>query len=228
MRGKATALGRARRGTVFAASGALAVLRVPRGRAPVAVGALGALVLLAACGGSGSPPAAVPSLSQSAGGTHAAGGSQAAKLRAAAQCIRQHGIPGYQDPVLTLSGAVYSDSRSFENAPASTVNAVRAACGALMSQAGISDPEHEPPAPPQLVQAGVRAAECERLHGLPNVTDPSARSPYTPGHGFGLTQAEVPAGGKASHGFQEAIHACQSQDDAEIRASTLSSLGSDG
>jgi hypothetical protein len=190
-----------------------------------AVGVLG--VLLAGCGGSGSASATVPSLSQSARGAHASGGSRATELHAAAQCIRQHGVPGYQDPVLSSSGAVYSDSRSLQNASQSTMNAINAACGALAARAGLN-PGNEPPAPPQLVQAGVRAAECERAHGLPNVHDPSARSPYTPGHGFGLTGDEVPAGGKASHGFQEAAHACHSQVSAEIRASTLSSLGSDG
>ena len=87
---------------------------------------------------------------------------------------------------------------------------------------------HEPPAPPQLVQAGVRAAECMRAHGLPNDADPTARSQYTPGHGFGISAGEIPAGGKLSHGCQHATHACAAQDDAEIRASTLSSLGQDG
>jgi hypothetical protein len=227
MRVKATAPGRARRSGGFVAAGAMAVPGV-RGRAAVAAGALGALaVLLAGCGGSG-PASAVPSLSQSASAANAAGTSTAAKLHAAARCIRQHGIPGYQDPVLTPGGAVYSDARSFQNAPASTLSAVQAACRTLMVEAGLGSPENEPPAPPQLVQAGVRAAECERAHGLPNVQDPTANSTYTPGHGFGLTGNEVPAGGKASHGFQEASHACHSQVDAELRASTLSSLGSDG
>jgi hypothetical protein len=78
------------------------------------------------------------------------------------------------------------------------------------------------------VQAGVRAAECQRAHGLPHVQDPTARTPYTPGHGFGMSGSEIPSGGKLSHGFQEAAHACNSQITAEIRASTLSSLGSDG
>ena len=73
-----------------------------------------------------------------------------------------------------------------------------------MARAGLN-PMHEPPAPPQLVQAGVRAAECMRAHGLPNDADPTANTPYTPGHGFGLGAGEVPAGGKLSHGFQQAI-----------------------
>jgi hypothetical protein len=190
-----------------------------------AVGVLG--VLLAGCGGSGSASSTVPSLSQPASGAHASGGSHATELHAAAQCIRQHGVPEFQDPVLSPTGAVYSDSRSLQNVPQSTFNTVIAACGALAARAGLH-PGNEPPAPPLLVQAGVRAAECERAHGLPNVHDPTARSPYTPGHGFGLSGNEVPAGGKASHGFQDALHACHSQISAEIRASTLSSLGSDG
>ena len=64
--------------------------------------------------------------------------------------------------------------------------------------------------------------------GCRTMKDPTARTPYTPGHGFGLTADEVPAGGKLSHGFQEAIHACGRQFGAEIRASTLASLGHDG
>ena len=98
---------------------------------------------------------------------------------------------------------------------------------ALGYGAGLS-PDAEPPAPPQLIQAGVRAAECMRAHGLVNDRDPTAQTPYTPGHGFGLDSSEVPAGGKASPVFQGAAHACRSLLDAEIRASALGSLGNDG
>ncbi len=187
---------------------------------------LAVLGLLGAGCSNGASPASVPSLS-SAGGSHAAGGSRAAELHAAAQCIRQHGIPRYGDPVLTPSGAVYSDRRSIQDAPQSVQAAVQAACGSVLARAQLN-PMHEPPAPPQLVQAGVHAAECMRAHGLPNDADPTANTPYTPGHGFGLSRGEVPAGGKLSDGFQQAIHACQRLDAAEIRASTLSSLGQDG
>ncbi len=193
-------------------------------RIRAAVGSLAVLAVCAGCGG-GAAPATVPSLSAASG---AAGGSgnRAAELRAAAQCIRQHGVPGYADPVLT-SGGVYSDARSFQDASQAALSEVHAACGALLARAGLN-PENEPPAPPQLVQAGVRSAECARAHGLPTMKDPSARTPYIPGHGFSLSADEVPAGGKLSHGFQEAIHACGPQFGAEIRASTLSSLGHDG
>ena len=211
--------------------------------------ALAGVLLVAGCASSGSSPAAVPSLSQGAsqGSQAASQGNQpaspgasaratsargtwagrAAELHAAAQCIRQHGIPAYSDPVLTASGAVYSDSRPIQDAPQSVADAVQQACGTLAARAGLN-PASEPPAPAQLVQAGVRSAECMRAHGLPNVQDPTAQSDYTPGHGFGLSGNEVPAGGKANPVYQAAAHACRSLLDAEIRASTLASLASDG
>jgi hypothetical protein len=199
-----------------------------RNRVALAVLAAGA-ALLAGCGGSGGDPSAVPSLSQAAGTGHTgpAGGGRTAALHTAAQCIREHGIPSYQDPVLTPSGQVYTDSRSIQNASDSVLFAVRQACRAQLAAAYLT-PDSEPPAPPQLVRAGVLAAECMRAHGLPNVQDPTAQSPYTPGHGFGYTASEMPAGGKASPVYQLAAHACRSLLDAEIRASTLASLGNDG
>lgn len=189
----------------------------------------GALLLLG-CGGAAASSPGVPTLGPAAGHGSASQGSSAARaatLHAAAQCIRQHGIPSYADPVLTASGQVYSDSRSIQNAPDAVVSAVQQACGTLAARAGL-DPTNEPPAPPQLVGAGVRAAECLRAHGLPNFRDPTAQSPYTPGHGFGITGDEIPAGGKADPTYQAAAHACRALLDAEIRASTLASLGSDG
>ena len=171
----------------------------------------------------------VPSISQRAHGAAAPGGgsARASALHAAAVCIRQHGIPGYADPVLTPGGQVYSDSRSIEDASPAVAAAVQQACGRLFAAADLT-PENEPPAPPQLVQAGVRSAECMRAHGMPHVQDPSSRSPYTPGHGFGLTASEVPPGGKLSPIWQHAAHACSAQIAAEIQASTLASLSNDG
>jgi hypothetical protein len=195
--------------------------------------ALAAAWLVAACAATSNGPA-VPSLggggqaSHSSGaGTGAAVQPTALALHAAAQCIRQHGIPGYADPVLTPGGQVYTDQRSIQDAGPAAVAAVLRACSALITRAHFN-PGNEPSAPPQLVQAGVRSAECLRAHGLPDVTDPTANSPYTPGHGFGFTRAEIPAGGKASPAFQRAYSACRSIIYAELRASTLGSLGSDG
>ena len=191
---------------------------------------LAGALLLAGCASTGSNSPVVPTVSQAGGGadtSQGTGGGRAAALHAAAQCIRQHGIPSYADPVLTSGGHIYSDSRSIEDAPDATINAVQQACGTLAARAGLN-PGDEPPAPPQLVQAGVRAAECMRAHGLPNDQDPTPQTPYTPGHGFGMTASEIPAGGKASPVYQRAAQACRSLLDTEIRASTLASLGNDG
>lgn len=200
----------------------------------IAALAVTATALVAGCSGSGGGSPAVPSLSQSAQGGQGGGQgidssdpARASALHAAAQCIRQHGIPGYADPVLTPSGAVYSDTRSIEDASRTAVDAARQACGTLLVRANLN-PEDEPPAPPRLVQAGVRTAECLRAHGMPHVTDPTAQSTYTPGHGFGMTASEVPPGGKQSPVWQQASRACAAQINAELQASTLGSLGNDG
>ena len=201
-------------------------MRILTARGPAAL-VLALLGVLGAGCSRGAAPAGVPSLASTGHSGAAAGGSRSAQLHAAAQCIRAHGIPSYADPVLTPGGAVYSDRRSIQDASPSTQSAVRAACGSLLARAQLN-PQNEPPAPPQLVQAGVRAAECSRAHGLPNDRDPSVRTPYTPGHGFGLTAGEIPAGGKLSPGWQQAYHACGRLYAAEIRASTLGSLANDG
>jgi hypothetical protein len=215
------------------------------------VAALAGALLLAGCGGSATSSPGVPALSPAAQGQGAqgqgaqgqgspsqgtrnqaptsqlTGSARAAALHAAAQCIRQHGVPSYADPVLTASGQVYSDSRSIQDASQSVLNAVQQACGTLAARAGLN-PSYEPPAPTQLVEAGVRSAECMRAHSLPNFRDPTAQSPYTPGHGFGITADEVPSGGKLNPAYQAAAHACRAILDAEIRASTLASLSNDG
>jgi hypothetical protein len=193
-------------------------------RYAIAAAALAA-ALLAGCAGTGAASPAVPSLGAHPGA--AAGSGRTAALRAAAQCIREHGISSYQDPVLTPGGAVYSDMRSFQDASQSTVQAVRAACGTAMTQAGLQ-PESEPPAPAQLVEAGVLAAECMRAHGLTHMPDPTAQSPYVPGHGFQNSGNVMPPGGKGSPVYQRAAHACRSLLDAEIAASTMASLGNEG
>ena len=41
--------------------------------------------------------------------------TRVAQLHTAAQCIREHGVPSYQDPVLTGDGHVYTDARSIQD-----------------------------------------------------------------------------------------------------------------
>lgn len=181
-------------------------------------------LLVAGC--STAPSPTVPGVG---GGTASAvvnHGSQQQALHAAAQCIREHGVPAYQDPVVAPDGSVYTDQRSVQDAAKDDrqfLDQIRNACRAQIAAANFN-PANEPKATPAMVQAGVRAAQCLRSHGVPNYRDPTASSPFTPGHGFGLTGDELPAGGKASGVFQQAVAACRHQIDAEIQASTLQNL----
>jgi hypothetical protein len=195
--------------------------------------ALAAVTVFAGCGSSHRSPT-VPSLggaSSSARTPAAAGGTGAdrvAALHSAAQCIRDHGAPTYQDPVLTADGHVYTDARSIQDLDRKgrgtpTLDAIRRACGTLFTAAGFQP--DEAPAPPQLVEAGVKAARCLRANGLPNYRDPTSSTAFTPGHGFGITSDEVPAGGKADPTVQRAFGACRDLLDEEIRQSTLGNLG---
>lgn len=178
------------------------------------LGAVCAVLLAAGC--SSHPPAPTASTDTSA--------SRVAALHRAAQCIRSHGIPAFADPVLGANGQVYTDSRPLQNAADGVIDAARGACSDAVRAASWNI-EQQPPAPAALVAAGVRAAQCLRQNGLPNYRDPTSGSEYTPGHGFGISADELPPGAtKASPVVQHAFQACRSLLDAEIHASTLTSL----
>jgi hypothetical protein len=188
----------------------------------ILVAGLLAAGIVAGC--AATPATGVPSL---AGATASAShGTNAQALHAAAQCIRDHGVPAYPDPVIAPDGSVYTDQRSLQDASKNSrtfFDPIRAACRSLFAAANFN-PDNEPKATPALVQAGVRAAQCMRAHGLPNYRDPTASTPFTPGHGFGLTPDQLPAGGKASGLVQQAVRACAAQITAELDASKLTNL----
>ncbi len=184
---------------------------------------IGLGLLAAGCGTT--PTSAVPSVNGATAQVASAGG-QAQALHAAAQCIRDHGVPAYPDPVVAPDGSVYTDQRSLQNAAGDNRNfldPIRAACQSLFAAANFN-PANEPKATPALVRAGVKAAECMRAHGLPHFRDPTASSTFTPGHGFGLTMDELPPGGKTNAVVQQASQACRALIDAELTASSLASL----
>jgi hypothetical protein len=192
------------------------------GFAAAAVAVLGAA---SACGGSDSS-ASVPTLHQQA---NASAHHNAAALHAAAQCLRDHGIPDYQDPVVGPGEVVYTDQRNLERASRDVEQGALQACRSLIAQANF-DPTERPHPPAQMVRDGVREAQCLRSHGLPNWPDPKPTDTFDPGHGFQVTDAAfagaVPAGAnpKQSSAFQNAIAACQSEGEAVSRDSQLSNL----
>jgi hypothetical protein len=170
----------------------------------------------------------VPSLANSGGasaGAHSTLTPQQRRdaLHAAAECVRQHGIPTYQDPVLTPDGHVYTDARSMQDADDATINAIGTACATLFAAAAFQ-PTDESPAPPALVAAGVKVTQCLRANGLPNVKDPTSSTPFTPGHGFGMNADELP-GDKTDPTVARALAACRSLIEEANRLSTLGSLG---
>ena len=233
-------------------------------RLAVVGSALLVAAVLTACSGSSSG-SEVPHLGS--GGAHPGSSTdRATALHAAAQCIREHGVPTYQDPVLGADGEVYTDTRSLINyaknqqpsgggggggsgkakvkdtggsgrdtsgsgrdtsgpddALAAGLVGIRQACGRLMTLANLR-PLDQPPAPAALVQAGVKAARCQRANGMPNVKDPTSDTDYTPGHGFEVSPSSMPVGGKRSPGFQQAYNACRKLIDDEVRLSTLGNL----
>ena len=133
--------------------------------AAVAAVAIGAGVL----GACGDPPASprVPSLSGGNGASSrgtdkdnsgrvlngTTGDASAARrtaLHNAAECIRQHGAPRYQDPVLTADGRVYTDERALYDAVDETqMQTLETACGELIRAARFSPGDQAPP-PPKL------------------------------------------------------------------------------
>jgi hypothetical protein len=175
-------------------------------------GALLALAALAGCSSPDSPAAA-------------GSDDRTAKLHDAAECLRQHGVGHFADPVLGANGQVFTDTRALEEKePDTTVSTAMTACRDKINAANWN-PEQVPPAPAALVAAGVESARCLRSHGLPNVKDPTASSVYTPGHGFGLRADELPPGAdKRSPIIRQALDACRSILDAEAAASSLDQL----
>ena len=189
------------------------------------VAALAGLAV-ASCGGSGSS-AGVPSLHHDNAAT--ATGHNARALHAAAQCLRDHGISNYADPVVGPGQVVYTDQRSLDKVGDAVVQAAMSACRSLIGQANF-DPTQRPHPPAQMVRDGVREAQCLRAHGLPNWPDPKPTDTFDPGHGFQVTDAAfagaVPPGAnpKLSSVFQHAIAACQTETQAVSRDSQLSNL----
>jgi hypothetical protein len=201
-----------------------------------------AIVMLAACTRAPASPT-VPHLAGSAAAGSSAGAGDAgqedenlnriagdagagrrAKLHAAADCVRQHGAPNYQDPVLTADGYVYTDEVALRSLDGPQLDAITTACQELIHAANFSVRDQGPP-PPKLIQAGVKSAQCMRAHGLPNFKDPTVDSNFAPGRGFGLDPSSVPPAGKEDPTLRRAVEACRAVLDEEEAASSLGNLG---
>jgi hypothetical protein len=164
----------------------------------------------------------------STGNLNAVGGDSSAarraKLHAAAQCIREHGAPHYQDPLLTADGYVYTDDVALRGLEQPQLTVIDTACRGLIRAAKFSMNDQGPP-PLKLIQAGVKSSQCLRANGLPDYPDPTVDSRFAPGKGFGLNGQSLPAAGKADPTVRRALEACRRILDEEAALSSLGNLG---
>lgn len=127
----------------------------------------GAIFMLAVGCGSGSP---------SDVGARSSG-SQAQAAFAFAHCIRDHGVPGFPDPVVTTS----PDQTTLKQmVPASVVNSpafksAQRACTALAPGPPTNHPTSHGPGR----QVLLAFAQCLRAHGISNFPDPNAQGQLT-------------------------------------------------
>ena len=140
-------------------------------------GGLAALVVMAlltaACGGS-------PSASRMAGSTTHQSATTSSRTHArhlAGQCIRQHGIPNFPDPIVATSGPAKGkailDKQALRPVPNSVVTRAMAACQTALAQAGISGHTAGPTISTADQADYLRAADCMRSHGITDFPDPT-------------------------------------------------------
>ena len=88
-------------------------------------------VALAACGGSSSTPhvAAATSAGRAQSASHSNAPQSVAQLiHTAAQCLRDHGIPNFPDPVVDTHGNIQYDDQLIKNLPAAVTQRAQLAC----------------------------------------------------------------------------------------------------
>jgi hypothetical protein len=122
-------------------------------------------------------------------------------VHAAAQCLRDHGIPNFPDPVLDTRGRPQIDDQLLNSLPASVTQAAEQACTAQIDAAQRAADTQRPPATPQELAQDTRFAQCMRQHGWPNFPDPDADGSFR-----ASTQSAMPSS-KNDPSFQ----ACRSQ-----------------
>jgi hypothetical protein len=143
----------------------------PRGAA-VGASMLTVALLAAACGG-GSGPTGVASISATSSSTTApapAGGtSQAAEYTNGlkyADCMRAHGEPGFPDPANPGGFPSAAIERLDPSSP--LFSSANSRCVRLLPNDGRLTPAELA----QVIERGLKFAQCMRAHGQPNFPDP--------------------------------------------------------
>jgi len=131
-------------------------------------GVLAAMALLTAgCGGDDGTARAIPSARGGGGASAAPAATSEPDPLAYSQCMREHGVPNFPDPV---DGRLSIDGRKLGVDPEGSVfRAADAACQSLMPPRDASRP-----APPEVREAGLKYSACMRENGLPGFPDPDS------------------------------------------------------
>ena len=171
-------------------------------RHPFWIAVLSAAVFVPVACGSGH---STPQVARAAGAAHGAPANSRAGetqlIHTAAQCLRDHGIPNFPDPVLDTRGQPQIDNQLLNSLPASVTQAAEQACRAQIDAAQQAADANRPPATPQELAQATRFAQCMRRHGWPNFPDPDAQGSFS-----SSTPGALPAS-KRDPSFQ----ACRSQ-----------------
>jgi hypothetical protein len=140
-----------------------------RHRPTLATVAVTAGVAIAGCGSNS--PTATQSAKQFA--SHAL-----AKQVAYAQCMRAHGVTGFQDPTLKRSarGVGVSQGVSASVAQSPAFNSANQACQKLLPP-GSQGPSNQPVTAAQHGQM-LKFAACVRAHGVPDMPDPATNGVF--------------------------------------------------
>lgn len=146
-------------------------------------------VAIAACGSSSNPPVTVS--------------SAAGQGVAYADCMRSHGVSGFQDP--SAGGGVALPSTINQQSP--SYQTAEQTCAKL--QPG---PTGGPPKASERARIlGVKFSRCMRRHGLPDFPDPSLSIP-PPSEAQGIIRGgmywSLPAGTVQSPAFEKAAASC--------------------
>jgi hypothetical protein len=162
----------------------------PRSARPAWLGAVLAIlgiIVLAACGGSGTTSASAGSSTSTA----------YQKALAYAQCIRAHGIPDYPDPNSQGQFIIQNGASAPPSVSPAVASAAATACQKLLPPSMALGPSK---ASPGSNAQALKFSECMRSHGEPAFPDPAANGSLTLPSGM---NAESPQ-------FQNAEKACQS------------------
>jgi hypothetical protein len=121
-------------------------------------------------------------VARASGATHTAPANRRAGatqlIHTAAQCLRDHGIPNFPDPVFDTHGQLQIDDQLLRSLPASVTQSAEQACTAQIDAAQQAAGAQRPVATPQELAQATRFAQCMRQHGWPNFPDPDANGSF--------------------------------------------------